>query len=571
MHRYVASLVFLASCTAESQKKPCRYPDRLIADGTWSISPVSNLTCKCNNGQWDACFQATSQPETQRNKCLDTESGESTANGTWYSLPRSHCYCDDGVWTQCKPKKTDFEPCIVDESDIVLEWHTIAMNANGVDIAFPNPQQKGPLLTARVFAMTACAMYDAYNSITPIGTQCLYSSVSSTAGQTHRDVAIAVAAHDILVYSYSLQATFFDQCLRDTLSRYRTEAGRSKAKTDRVQLGVEVGQEIARNIIRLRASDFSDQIQTPAYQPNNQVGFHVVDPMDPTQGFYAPNGKKLKPFVIDPEFLDRFLANTLSPEILDPSRRQEFLQSQLYTSSYNEVLNLGSDGISYPTSRTEEQTFVGIFWGYDGRPFVGTPPRLYNQILREVMCLQKGNSQERVRLLALANLAMVDAAISCWTSKYRSVMWRPIVGIRNGQNDGNARTFGVTSWTPLGIPASNPKSAGDIDGRTPNFPSFTSGHSECGAALFTTLKLFYGQDNINFTVLSDEFNGKTTDSKGMVRARKPRSFTSFTQAMQENARSRVYLGVHWAFDADQGIMQGTVIAENVFAAALKPL
>jgi hypothetical protein len=64
--------------------------------------------------------------------------------------------------------------------------------------------------------------------------------------------------------------------------------------------------------------------------------------------------------------------------------------------------------------RTVDETLIGTCWGYDGASGLGTPPRLYNQIIREV-AKAKGNSvADNARLFALVNAAMGDAGILAW-------------------------------------------------------------------------------------------------------------------------------------------------------------
>jgi hypothetical protein len=70
-------------------------------------------------------------------------------------------------------------------------------------------------------------------------------------------------------------------------------------------------------------------------------------------------------------------------------------------------------------------------------------------------------------------------------------------------------------------------------------------------AVFETLKEFYGTDAMAFTLTSEELPGVQ------------RSFTTFSQAMAENGRSRVYLGIHWNFDDLQGQLVGQEIARYV--------
>ncbi len=74
-----------------------------------------------------------------------------------------------------------------------------------------------------------------------------------------------------------------------------------------------------------------------------------------------------------------------------------------------------------------------------------------------------------------------------------------------------------------------------------------------------------------FTFTSDEYNGVTKDAQGNVRPLIPRSFSSLSEAEEENGQSRIYLGIHWAFDKEQGIAQGRQVADYVFNNAFAAL
>jgi vanadium chloroperoxidase len=242
--------------------------------------------------------------------------------------------------------------------------------------------------------------------------------------------------------------------------------------------------------------------------------------------------------------------------------------------------------------RTVDETLIGVFWGYDGSRELGTPPRLYNQIVREVATQRANTPAQNARLFALINVAMADAGILAWDQKYIHDFWRPVVGIREhdvsmgptGQGNNDIDEECQPDWLPLGAPSTNSTNKNV----TPNFPAYPSGHATFGAAAFHITRLFYGvavgnrnPDNLlqGLEFVSDEHNGVNKDNKGTVRPRHIRNFPNgLWQMILENGRSRVFLGVHWVFDAFAvnqagnpnlaqnvgGVPLGITIAEDIF-------
>src|SRR5262249_3030673 len=112
---------------------------------------------------------------------------------------------------------------------------------------------------------------------------------------------------------------------------------------------------------------------------------------------------------------------------------------------------------------------------------------------------------------------------------------------------------------------------GAVTNFTPPFPSYDSGHASFGSALFQVLREYYGTDNIPFSFQSDEFNGVTTDDTGAVRPPVTRSYNNLTEPEIENHDSRIYLGIHWRFDQDQGLIMGRSVGDYVFDHVLRPV
>jgi hypothetical protein len=279
-----------------------------------------------------------------------------------------------------------------------------------------------------------------------------------------------------------------------------------------------------------------------SYVPNGGPGRWEPDPLNPTQEARGHKWGQMSTFGI---------GNT-APFLPPP---MPSLTSQEYADAFNEVKELGS---KTSVTRTVDQTELALFWAYD-RLGMGTPMRLYNSVLRTVATDQGNDLVENARLFALASTAMADTGIVAWDTKFIHDLWRPISGIRRADEDGNPDTIADPAWEPLGAPGGVAPGGQVISDFTPSFPTYVSGHASFGGALFESLKYFYGTDDVTFSLTSDEVPGAT------------RMFNRFSDAMHENGRSRVYLGIHWNFDDTVGQQLGQEIADHLATTSFQPV
>ena len=426
--------------------------------------------------------------------------------------------------------------------DSVRHWNEVAIDASGIDHSLIR-EQFGPTRASRAMAIVHIAVFDAVNAIA--GGYRSYAGLSPAPADTSMDAAVALAAHDTLAALFPSQTPSLDAVLTEELGKIPD--GRAKRN------GIDLGRRAAAAILQLRANDGSQHAEPRVgmeYIPRGALGTWQQDPISQIPIALGAFWGRVQPFVLKSS--DQFRAP--APPPLDRSE---------YTAAFDEVKRLGGDGVVTPTERTDDQTIAGIFWAYDGTPSLCAPTRLYNQIAMQIADQMGSTSAEVARLLALVNVAMADAG-TLWESKYYYELWRPITGIREADLDGNPLTVGDPAWAPLGAPFSNGGGPPFPPNFTPPFPAYPSGHAGFGGALFQTVRNFYRTDDIAFTFVSDEFNGVTRDNQGTVRPLIPRSFSSLSQAEEENGQSRIYLGIHWAFDKTQAIAQGRRVADYVF-------
>lgn len=191
------------------------------------------------------------------------------------------------------------------------------------------------------------------------------------------------------------------------------------------------------------------------------------------------------------------------------------------------------------TIRTEDQSFYARFW-YE---YVEIG---WNRIARIVASDQDLGLWSSARLFALMNMAVADAYIAGWDSKFYYNFWRPYTAIHAAALDGNPLTVPDATWESF-LP-------------TPPVPDYPSTHSVGANAAATVLSL-----------LTKGNNTFTTTSSTALTAGATRTFRNFKQAADENADSRVVAGIHFRFATQAGQELGDDIGKWTVKNQLEPL
>lgn len=377
-------------------------------------------------------------------------------------------------------------------ANIVTEWNTRAA-------AVVNEQN--PMDQSRSFAIVQIAVHDALNGVEPRYAPYAYQGYEPEACA---EAAIATAAHDALLAVAPSHGSDLDAWYQEALAAI--PEGTTKAA------GIELGRAAAERIVTLRATDDLEGALLEPYEPGTEPGDYQPTPPD-NAVFGAAWGK-----------LPTFAAPRSSAFRPPPPPA---VSSKRYLRDYEEIKSIG---VQNSDSRTPEQSEIADFW-YE------SATTGWIRIANSVVAEQGLDLWESARVLGLVSISLVDGFITGFDAKYHYAFWRPITGIRAGEDDGNPWTQGDPEWTPYCA--------------TPPVADYPSTHALLGAAAAAVLARYFG-DKTPFTATSLTLPGVE------------RSFDSFTRAARENADSRVYCGIHWRSSVEAGLRQGRRLGRYVF-------
>jgi hypothetical protein len=352
---------------------------------------------------------------------------------------------------------------------------------------------------------------------------------------------VAAAARDVLV-------ALIGQLPLELSTQPCIDAGVASAEADYVAAlaqipegeakdqGIMLGHDAADAILALRATDGAvGPFLNPDCPKDTHPGEYQCTPGTPVVVFEL--WENVTPFVLKD-------SSQFRP---GPPYR---LNSKKYTADFDEVKSLGGDNVTTPSLRSADETEIALFWWESS-------PLKWNRIARTISPGQGLDLWDDARLFGLLNIALADGYIAMVDSKNHYNYWRPVTAIQNGDTDGNPNTAGDPTWTPLR--------------GTPPDQDYASGHSIEGGAAAEVLKQFFHTDQISFQDCSATLPMPGEDTTCDGPSPVFRSYSTFTQAADENAFSRIVIGFHFRKSVEEGTAYGRKIGKRAVNLYLRPL
>jgi len=361
-----------------------------------------------------------------------------------------------------------------------IRWNEIAREAVAKN-------RTDPVMASRVYALLSVAQYDALiaawnnkyfhhrlaptkmdSNVNPFVT----ASLDPVYPSEHAAIAAASAA--VLGYLYPRETAYFDNKAKEH-TESRLWAG-VNFRSD-ITSGEYLGREVADLVIKRARIDGADTVSVSDIPPGEGKWTSA-----PNAAQVFPSWGRVTPWLM--ASVTEFRAPP--PPTFD---------SPTFNAALSEVRQTSD-------TRTPEQARIAALW-VDGAGSY-TPPGRWNKAAADLILKYRLNEVRAARVFALTNMAMMDAGIACWDTKFHYAVLRP------SQAD-------PAITTPVGLP---------------NFPSYTSAHST--------------------------FSGAGAEVLGQLF---PKEKSVLNSKAEEAGASRIYGGIHYRFDHEAGAAQGRAIAQ----------
>lgn len=292
------------------------------------------------------------------------------------------------------------------------------------------------------------------------------------------------------------------------------------------------GKTIAFEIIKYSQTDLNAELQILDPQPRSYIlpqgpGLYKVD-HSPEEDALFPYWGRVRTFIANVD-----ATQTVAPMPYSSDRNSPYYKEmeEVYTTNNN------------AREEQNEDLWIAEFWSDDTKGMTFSPPIRLFAIANQLIKKENYDLATTLELFVKMGFVLHDAGVNCWNDKYIYNTERPSHFIEHfiDQNfQTNLRT--LNPWP------------------NPTFPGYPSGHSTFAVAGCAILADYFGEE-YTFT---DNCHANRTEFWGA-----PRTYTSFTQNAEENAYSRIPLGVHIRQDCVEGVRLGFEVASMVSQYSLK--
>ena len=415
------------------------------------------------------------------------------------------------------------------DADIPVRWNRLFLD---VDRYAPGYR---PPAAARMLAYTGLAAYEAavpgmpnYQSMEDKFPGLRLPEIEP-GRQYHWPSAVNAAYAAMFKYFFPHVDPAYLVRINQLEQRVESEFANSGLASDVLSRSANFGREVADAVARWSETDtpgheaFRNPRPTsytpPTTGPNGEVLWQPTVP-DFTRALF-PYWGNVRPFAIHQN--DK-IARPPIPFSENPN-------SQFYNQA-NEIR-------LWVNNATYDDRWIAEFWSDDIFELTFEPAARLISIANQLAAEDQISLERAVELYVMLGMALCDAGIAVWHSKYLYNVERPVQYIR--------RVMDPNWVTILNDPINN------LRGVTPPFPAYPSGHSGFGGAGSAILAYIF--NNRPFTDRSHEDRNEFIGT--------PRYYTNIFESGVENAYSRLPLGVHFRMDCDEGLRLGYLAASRV--------
>ena len=353
-------------------------------------------------------------------------------------------------------------------------------------------------------------------------------------------------------YDYS---EVYNACYSRSLTQYFKDMP-SKISFDVISLESKWEKDIEKTVavdVVARSRDYGRRVADAvfAWSKTDAVGADLMSNLKPQYnapvgpGFWLAGTSQASGNGVLPQ-LGQARAFTFGPNeniVRDPAE----IYGITYSEDPNSLMYLQAKEVMAATNKARngapynELYWRAEFWSDDIKGITFSPPGRIVAIAIQMFPDVKPNLAVAVECLAKIGVASTDCAIATWKGKYIFNIERPDTYI-NRVIDKNWKTILGVKSTLLGKAV------------TPPFPAYPSGHSTFGGSGGLILSEMFGYNH----PMTDKCHEGRTEFYG-----KARYYKNFTDQGEENAYSRIPLGVHYRMDCEEGLYTGREVARRV--------